>query len=743
MYNWGMKDLGLSSRAWLLFDNSWGREVFDEEGESMSEGADTPMEVASLTKIMTAVVVLEQRSLDEEVTITEEMLTGLEEFAVIGLEAGQVATVGDLLYATMLPSAGDAAQALAVSTSGSIEKFVEVMNRRAADFGMKNTHFSNPVGFDWWEAGDRVAEGGEFSENRERDGEIRNYSTARDVALMLRKALQDERFREIFESFEKELPSIGKTARKTFGGIETIRGGKTGFTNAAGRCLASTAEIDGTEYILVTLGAEGAGHLEDAKKIYAKVESEYEQVRLAKAGDLLVRMPVEGSPVKMLEFRGAHDVTMRLPKGLRTEDLAYSFEGHKGRTVVRRDTVADEPFGGWKVEYKGNTLYNLGLTVRESCEGIAKESYCVEKPGFYHYGVMMLGGLVTVCLAGLTVREFLKARRRKKASTKDSGKVLGGVSGVSARRETGEWSTKVAPWAGLVMTVISAAICGFMLWDCFRSTPEVEVLRPEIERISSEAEVGDNSGGEVAGVEAGESGATSSSEGGAAVSGGEAVAGGNCATGFGNLMLINPNFTVDYDFIASRQAGLISVSQNYGIPEYHRAGNGDNLMVPEAAAHLSEMLKAYTAENPGHEMGTYSCFRARGTTCGRLCAATGTSDHHTGLTCDLIDLAYGSVLNTDDYWEHKEWQWLRANSYRFGFIDRFPEEWAGGPMSEPLNVDANGSTGLFETWHYRYVGVEAATEIATGKYNNGRYDSLEHYLKATGRVTDLKGGKCR
>ena len=58
-------------------------------------------------------------------------------------------------------------------------------------------------------------------------------------------------------------------------------------------------------------------------------------------------------------------------------------------------------------------------------------------------------------------------------------------------------------------------------------------------------------------------------------------------------------------------------------------------------------------------------------------------------------------------------------------------------MSEPVNVNSEGTTGLYETWHYRYVGITAATEIATGKYNNGNYDSLEHYLKASGRVTDL------
>jgi D-alanyl-D-alanine carboxypeptidase len=125
-----------------------------------------------------------------------------------------------------------------------------------------------------------------------------------------------------------------------------------------------------------------------------------------------------------------------------------------------------------------------------------------------------------------------------------------------------------------------------------------------------------------------------------------------------------------------------------------------------------------------------------------MCAATGTSDHHTGLTCDLLDPDYGTSLDTDTYEQHIDWQWLYANSYKYGFIDRFPEAWAGGLMSEPLNVDENGSTGLFETWHYRYVGVKAATEIANGKYNNGNYDSLEHYLKALGLVRDLKNAEC-
>lgn len=731
-----MNDLGLSSRAWFLWNNSAGREMIETRSDSGGEAsgaevseevsgesgsregrfsheADTPMEVASLTKIMTSMVVLEQRNLDEEVTITAEMLEGLEEFSVIGLREGQVATVEDLLYALMLPSAGDAAQALAISTSGTISAFAELMNREAENLGMTGTHFSNPVGFDWWEVAGASEEMGGEAEASGRaevleEAEIRNYSTARDVAKMLGAALQNERFREIFETYERELPSVGLVARKTFPAPGTganavyggIKGGKTGFTFAAGRCFASVAEVEGTEYILVTLGAEGANHLEDARKVYQAAEAEYEPVRLVKEGDLLARVPVEGSPVRALEFRAGVDYTVALPKDVREEDLVYSFEGFEERTVVRRDTVAGEPFGKVTVSYNGEALYSHGLAVYESCEGVAN---CVEMPKFYnYYGWLGLGLLITAVLTAGTVWAFIRRRR--------SGRKV--------------W--RILPWVGVLMTVLNIVLIWMIFEVWYEVTDEVEVFQPEISLTEEPEEAPEEKSEEVPAVD----------------DGGGALAGGNCTTGLGSLILVNPNFTVGTEFITGRRTQLISVSQTYGIPEYHEAGNGDNLMMPEAAEHLNEMVTAYRAENPGHEMGTYSCFRARGTTCGRLCAATGTSDHHTGLTCDLIDLAYGSVLNTDDYSNHLEWQWLRENSYRFGFIDRFPEAWAGGPMTEPANVDAEGSTGLFETWHYRYVGVTAATEIATGKYNGGEYDSLEHYLKATGRVKDLKGGLC-
>lgn len=651
-----MDELGINSRSYLLWNNTLGTIVAEK-----NSNAQTP--VASLTKIMTALLTLERRQLDEIVEITSEMLQGLDEFAIIGLRAGQKVTVEDLLYATMLPSAGDAAQALAINTSGSVMEFAELMNQKATELGMEQTHFSNPVGFD-----------------------EENYSTAQDIATLLKTALQNSTFVQIFETFETELPTLGTITTKTFAPQKYIKGGKTGFTNLAGRCLASTAEIEDTEYILVSIGAEPGENVADANKIYNYVAEHYEPQQILNEGTLLVDLPVQQSKTKSLQFTAPQNVTVTLSTETKITDLQYNYEG---MTEITAQTEPQTKLGTYKIMQGETILY-------------AQDLFYTEVPEFYNYGYVWLGGLVSVTLLGFTIWQIQQRKNRTRKKL-----VLAGI--------------------GLFVASLLINFLAFYKW--FEPAGELKIYQPP---TTDQVELAPKT----------EPGSTSTPNARVEPTGLK-LDSANCTTNFGNLMLINPNFVVDTNFIQARRQQLISVSQTYGIPEYHPAGNGDNLMIPEAAEQLSQMIAAYRAEYPGHEIGTYSCFRERGTQCGRLCAATGASDHHTGLTCDLIDLTYGSILDTDDYDNHIEWQWLRENSYKYGFIDRFPESWAGGSMAEPLNVDENGTTGLYETWHYRYVGVAAATEIANGRYNNGQYDSLEHYLKMSGLVVDLRAGLCQ
>ncbi len=688
-----MESLDLNSRGYYLWNDSLGFAMGENEAE-------TTVPIASLTKMMTALVALEELDRREDLDLTTmvkvpaEALRGLAEFAVVGLSAGQEVSIEDLLYATMLPSAGDAAQALALSVSENLTNFVDLMNARATEIGMTNTHFSNTYG---------------------RDEE--NYSTPADMVKLVQVALGNPEFVEVFETFEKKLPTLGKTVKKTFvaesGDGWRILGGKTGFTNAAGRCLASTAEVEGAKYILVTVGAENGQHVADAEKVYQKIMEDYEPVKIVSAGDKLVEIGVTGSAMKVLKFEARGDREVVLANGVRQGDLEYKYDGV---TEITRDTEAGSKLGDYRILWDGHEVF-------------AQEIYYNEPVEFYNYALVGLGtGVSLVLLLSATGLVVWRKRREQGRNSEKNEKRKG--------RDVRGWQ-KWLPLGVMILFVLSVMVNYLVFQSWFAPAGETEVYQTELKVVEKEPEAQELESTE-------EGGENEEDKGGAGVQKNAQQTTpvlGNCTMNYGNLMLINPNFRVGTDFIAARKRQLISLSKTYGIPEY-KAGNGDNLMMPEAAERLNEMVKAYQAANPGHEMGTRSCFRERGTTCGRLCAVTGTSDHHTGLTCDLIDKVYGTSLDTDEFSKHKEWQWLKENSYKYGFIDRFPEAWAGGAMTEPINVDANGSTGLFETWHYRYVGVEAATEIATGKYNNGKYDSLEHYLKMTGKVKDLKNGGC-
>ena len=121
-----MQNLGIDSSKLILYNLSDDLLLFEQD-------ADTETAIASLTKIMTAILTIENKDLNERVTITSEMVSGLEGYAVQGLMVRQVLSIEELLYATLLPSAADAAQALAIATSGSLENFAKLMNQKVAE----------------------------------------------------------------------------------------------------------------------------------------------------------------------------------------------------------------------------------------------------------------------------------------------------------------------------------------------------------------------------------------------------------------------------------------------------------------------------------------------------------------------------------------------------------------------------------------------------------------------------------
>jgi D-alanyl-D-alanine carboxypeptidase len=194
------------------------------------KNADDERLIASTTKIMTALVVLETCDLDEEVTI-EPAWTGIEGSSMY-LQAGQQRTVRELLYGLLLASGNDAAVALACIAAGSIEEFAGLMNEKAQALGCENTHFMNPNGLD--------AEG--------------HYSSARDLAIITQAAIQQETFCEIVSTQSKTIGDQTFTNHnRLLRECPGVFGVKTGYTEAAGRSLVTCCQREGVTLICVTL----------------------------------------------------------------------------------------------------------------------------------------------------------------------------------------------------------------------------------------------------------------------------------------------------------------------------------------------------------------------------------------------------------------------------------------------------------------------------------------------------------
>lgn len=201
-----------------------------------SQNGDRRLPMASTTKIMTAILLLENADLKEEITTTKQMVT--VEGSSMGLLEGDKVTYETLLYGMMLPSGNDAATTAAVSLGGTLEGFARLMNKKAAELSMNNTHFVTPSGL---------------------DSEL-HYSTALDMAKLAVYAMKNQKFREAVNTksirVEYGNPPYSRVLfghNKLLENYEWANGIKTGYTSKSGRCLVSSASKNGLNVIAVTL----------------------------------------------------------------------------------------------------------------------------------------------------------------------------------------------------------------------------------------------------------------------------------------------------------------------------------------------------------------------------------------------------------------------------------------------------------------------------------------------------------
>ncbi len=220
---------GVSAKAAILIEATTGRVLY-------AKNADSRLPMASTTKIMSALLTLEQPNLDEYFTVDPDAIR--VEGSSMGLVEGDQVTLRALAYGMLLPSGNDAANAAAVKIGGTTENFIAMMNKRAELLGLSNTHFVTPSGLH----------------------DDAHYSTAKDMAMLTRAALKNPDFLAICSSKNAQLefgnPPFKrwlKNSNKMLQNYEGAIGVKTGFTDEAGRCLVSAARRNGVTLICVTL----------------------------------------------------------------------------------------------------------------------------------------------------------------------------------------------------------------------------------------------------------------------------------------------------------------------------------------------------------------------------------------------------------------------------------------------------------------------------------------------------------
>lgn len=284
----------VSAESYCLMDGDTG-DVLASSNENVK------MPIASTTKILTCIVALESAHPEDEVCIAKEAV-GVEGSSVY-LKQGEKLKLLDLLYALMLESANDAATAIAIHLAGSVEAFAERMNEKAADLGMKNSHFVNPHGLN----------------------DEAHYASAKDLSVLMAYAMKNPVFAQLVGTKTHTIPALEQNQRFLSNHNRLLRsdsrcvGGKTGFTKAAGRCLVTAAEENGKRLICTTLGAPDDWN--DHRELFDYGFSLYSQNVVLQSRELSIEIPVVGGEADRVLLTNENAVVLPLRAGETVEKI--------------------------------------------------------------------------------------------------------------------------------------------------------------------------------------------------------------------------------------------------------------------------------------------------------------------------------------------------------------------------------------------------------------------------------------
>lgn len=334
----------VSARSAVLADGESGNIVW-------SKNADERLPMASTTKIMTAIVAIENCELSSDVEIPPEAC-GVEGSSIY-LKPGEHLTLEELLFAMMLESANDAACAVAIAVAGSIPQFAELMNETAQSIGMSDSHFTNPHGLD----------------NEE------HYTTAADMAKLAVHALANEDFARIVSTYKKTIPLCGDEGtrvllnhNKLLKYYDDAVGIKTGFTKRSGRCLVSAAKRNGMTMVAVTLSAPDDWNDHMAMLDYGFSVLRHETI--AGVGDVSLAIPVAGGASQTIEIRNTEEIGVTLPAAAGEVKTVIEAPRFLFAPVSEGDAV-----GRARFFVDGKEVASVTLSAASSCKIQKKQSF--------------------------------------------------------------------------------------------------------------------------------------------------------------------------------------------------------------------------------------------------------------------------------------------------------------------------------------------------------------------------------
>ena len=401
-----------NAKAALLIDLNTGRTIFEQN-------ADEQVYPASLTKIMTCLLALENGTLSDVVTITDEAYADLVSgSSTADLQVGEQLRLEDLLYCMMVESGNEAANAVAAHIGGAIEDFVQMMNERAYALGCTHTHFMNPHGL-------------------HNDS---HYTTARDLSLMVEAALKSENFRTITNTAEYTLPATNLSDERILKTTNMLIfqnsgnryyypkaiGIKTGYTTPAGRCVISAAKSDGMYLLGIICGAETTV-LETGD---IQMESFPECIRLFNYGFdnfsyvsvLSPLYPV--AQVSVLNSAGAEavavspkdDIQILLPNGYDESQLDVNIE--LTSESVEAPVQESDVLGHATVSYNGELLAETDLlaiadVARSEFSAMKTDTAAYMQRNWWKWIVLIIV-IVVLLFAGLYVWASIRRRIRRR-----------------------------------------------------------------------------------------------------------------------------------------------------------------------------------------------------------------------------------------------------------------------------------------------------------------------------------------